>query len=438
MFAPPSASVSRTARIAVFDVAPGLAAGLAVVLPDHEVRIMPTGPGLLTLVREWHPDVIVLFRPGSELIRSVGAIAGAGQLVVTRDGGLALMGLAEVELHAWLPAEATLDQVQLAVESGLRREREQRELRRHQEVLRRILALATVVGRLRSPDELPLLALEGFVDVMAGPGGTGAFAMQLGAAAPVRYIGVGRLATMTGHLDLPDEAAAAIASCFRGEADVVRTSYGLVLSVRGSGECVGALFVDGVDLPASFDDLVSMFASLLGQSLSNAVLFQRSSHDALTGLYSRSFGLHRLTETLSLAERHPAATAVMVIDVDHFKRVNDTFGHAAGDTVLAALADLIRSSCRTSDVPARLGGEEFLVVLPRTDEAGAALVAERLRRVVAAWRGSFEGADLQMTISIGVAAAEPKELDGAQLVARADDALYVAKREGRNRVVRSG
>lgn len=424
--------------MAVFEVAPGVGVALVSALPACEVRIMPTGPGLLTLVGEWHPDVIVLFRPGNELIQSVGAIAGAGQIVVSRDGSLGSLGLGDVELHGWLPAEATIQQVQLAVESGLRREREQQELRRHQEVLRRILALATIVGRLRSPEELPLLALEGFVDVMAGHGGTGAFAMQLGASAPVRYIGVGRLAAMTGHLDLPNEAAEAIARCFRGEADVLRTAGALVLGVRGSGECVGALYVEGVELPGSFDDLVAMFASLLGQSLSNAVLFQRSSHDALTGLYSRSFGLHRVAETLALAERHPAPTAVMVIDVDHFKRVNDTLGHAAGDAVLVALADLIRSSCRTSDVPSRLGGEEFLVVLPRTDEAAAALVAERLRRVVAAWRGSYEGVDLQMTISIGVAAAEPKELDTAQLVARADDALYVAKREGRNRVVRAG
>lgn len=438
MFASPAVSLSRAARVAVFEVDPGVGAALVSALPAHEVRCMPTGPGLVTLVAEWRPDVIVLLRPGNELLRSVGAVAGAGQLVVARDGSSGSMALAEVELHAWLPAEATLEQVQLAVQSGLRREREQRELQRHQEVLRRILALATIVGRLRSPDELPLLALEGFVDVMAGPGGTGAFAMQLGAAAPVRYIGVGRLAAMTGHLDLPADAASAIATCFNGEADVLRTAGALVLGVRGAGECVGALYVEGVELPGSFDDLVAMFASLLGQSLSNAVLFQRSSHDALTGLYSRSFGLHRLTETLALAGRHPAPTAVMVIDVDHFKRVNDTFGHAAGDVALAALADLIRSSCRTSDVPARLGGEEFLVVLPRTDEAGAALVAERLRRVVAAWRGSFEGVDLQMTISIGLAAAESKELDGAQLVARADDALYVAKREGRNRVVRAG
>ena len=197
MFDPPSVPVSRTARIAVFEVAAGVGAALASALSAHEVRVMPTGPGVVTLVTEWHPDVIVLFGPGNELIQSVGAVAGAGQLIVSRDGSLGSMGLADVELHAWLPAGATLSQVQLAVESGLRREREQRELRRHQEVLRRILALATIVGRLRSPDEVPLLALEGFVDVMAGPGGTGAFAMQLGAAAPVRYIGVGRLAAMT-------------------------------------------------------------------------------------------------------------------------------------------------------------------------------------------------------------------------------------------------
>lgn len=85
MFAPSSAPATRSARIAVFEAAPGFGAALATVLPGYEVRIMPTGPGLLTLVREWHPDVIVLLRPGSELVCGVGAIAGAGQLVVTRE-----------------------------------------------------------------------------------------------------------------------------------------------------------------------------------------------------------------------------------------------------------------------------------------------------------------------------------------------------------------
>ena len=192
---------------------------------------------------------------------------------------------------------------------------------------------------------------------------------------------------------------------------------------------------EGVEVPGALDDLVAIFGGLLGQALGNAVLYQRSTFDGLTGLYTRTMGLRRLGETLGLAGRYPSATTVLVLDVDHFKRVNDTLGHAAGDLVLIALADLIRATCRTTDVPARLGGEEFVIILPRTDEAAGALVAERLRRVVAAWRGSFEGAELSMTISIGVAAADPGEVDGAALVGRADDALYVAKRDGRNRVV---
>ena len=129
----------------------------------------------------------------------------------------------------------------------------------------------------------------------------------------------------------------------------------------------------------------------------------------------------------------------MLFDVDHFKQVNDTHGHDAGDDVLRELAARTIKSVRSVDLAVRWGGEEFLVVMPETDLANAAAVAERLRAAVA--KDSFNvkssGEKLAVTVSVGVAAAIPGADDRDRLLKRADDALYCAKSAGRNRVVSS-
>jgi len=131
------------------------------------------------------------------------------------------------------------------------------------------------------------------------------------------------------------------------------------------------------------------------------------------------------------------SAAVLLFDVDHFKRVNDTHGHDAGDDVLRELAARTIKSVRSVDLAVRWGGEEFLVVMPETDLANAAAVAERLRAAVA--KDSFtvrsSGEKLAVTISVGVAAAIAVGDDRHRLLKRADDALYNAKSAGRNRVV---
>jgi two-component system cell cycle response regulator len=129
--------------------------------------------------------------------------------------------------------------------------------------------------------------------------------------------------------------------------------------------------------------------------------------------------------------------ATLVIDIDYFKAVNDTHGHDAGDDVLRDFALRIKRSIRGIDLPCRYGGEEFVIVMPETDMAVAAMVAERLRRRIAGEPFAIEqGAkSIPVTISIGIAALRGKEDTAATLLKRADQALYRAKRDGRNRVV---
>jgi diguanylate cyclase (GGDEF)-like protein len=160
-----------------------------------------------------------------------------------------------------------------------------------------------------------------------------------------------------------------------------------------------------------------------------------ASRDVLTGAFSR----RRLEEEADRQWAHCSRTgdtlAIMMIDVDYFKSVNDTYGHPAGDEVLRRLALVAQSSIRADDFLARYGGEEFCILLPSTTEEDALLLAERLRGIYAAATIEFGGNSMKSTISIGVADSTHAGLEFSSLVTAADQALYRAKQEGRNRVV---
>ncbi len=167
----------------------------------------------------------------------------------------------------------------------------------------------------------------------------------------------------------------------------------------------------------------------------------QATRDALTGLHNRRFVEMVLPSELARAQRHEVPLSLCVLDVDHFKQVNDRHGHPVGDLVLVRLATAMQRMRRVSDTCARIGGEEFCLLLPHTGARSAEAAAERVHRVVRALRFE-EVPDLRVTVSIGIATtSEPIEPGGSyealgrQLLARADGALYEAKRSGRNRTV---
>jgi len=157
--------------------------------------------------------------------------------------------------------------------------------------------------------------------------------------------------------------------------------------------------------------------------------------DSMTGLYNRRHFWTLATAEWSRFQRYYRPLSVLMIDVDHFKAVNDRYGHAVGDEALVAVADACREGKRSSDIVGRLGGEEFAMLLPETDLDQAKIVAERVRQRVAAGALQAHGVHFNVTVSVGFAAATASMSGFGALLHAADQALYQAKAEGRNRTV---
>ncbi len=186
--------------------------------------------------------------------------------------------------------------------------------------------------------------------------------------------------------------------------------------------------------------LLAFSAEELSAALGRAFAFEdaeiKANIDALTGLPNRRY-LEELLATVGPRRRSGDRLGALMIDLDHFKNLNDRYGHAAGDRVLHAVGARISAAVRADDQPARYGGEEFAVLLRRADPQQAVEVAERIRRQIGSMSSDELGVNERVTVSIGVAVADLHVTDPTSLLAAADAALYRAKREGRNRVIQA-
>ncbi len=252
-----------------------------------------------------------------------------------------------------------------------------------------------------------------------------------GAARTTRLVGPG-----------PDQAL--LLKAF-GE-DTTMRSAALLPLIR-QGLLIGSLHFGSRD-PDRYDaasgtkflDRLAAIAAIAIESMLNRERLRRAGMtDGLTGVHNRRYFDHRSLIEFSQAVRHRYPLACLFLDIDHFKAINDRHGHPAGDEVLRQVGGLILRSLRTGDLAARYGGEEFVVLLPRTDLAGACEVAERIRLMVQ--EAPFvtpEGGTVSATLSAGLAMLTPNATSFADLLSAADKALYEAKRGGRNRTVAEG
>jgi two-component system, cell cycle response regulator len=218
-----------------------------------------------------------------------------------------------------------------------------------------------------------------------------------------------------------------------------------VLPLLVKDDVLGTLAV-AARRPAAFTsdrrEMLGVVANQVAISLQNGRMVQsleeQATTDGLTGLVNHRTFQERLSAMLGRADRHKFRVSILLTDIDHFKKVNDTYGHPTGDAVLKRVAAILRNSARKIDIVARYGGEEFALVLEGTDRAGARQLAERIREEVAAQTFDASKGTFKATLSLGVAVYPDDGKVKQEVISCADKALYAAKHGGRNRTVCHG
>jgi len=219
----------------------------------------------------------------------------------------------------------------------------------------------------------------------------------------------------------------------------------VLLPLKAGGQtfgCLALLLAGEARLGKDQREVLHSAINHLALALKNALLYRevktRADHDGLTRIHNRQSFDERLVDELARHQRYGHDLSLLMMDLDHFKRINDTHGHQAGDLVLKEVGGLLNETLRSTDFAARYGGEEFAVILPHTDEEQAWNLADRLREKIARKRFTSNGVAFQATASIGVASLAPGSLSRkVDLVRQADQALYLAKASGRNMVCAS-
>lgn len=423
--------------------------GTAVVMFDHDLHVaVAEGPSITTLLGEEDAvgrPLVDIAPPESrdQIIQACIRTLGGGTRTWRMDkrGRTLDATLTPVEANG-----AIIGGMVVAVDVT-----ERAALEAEQEALHDI---ANAVARDAAPEEVLSLVADR-VSLLFGAVGAAVFRCEAGGAVAVATApATGTVIRLGDRFDL--SGSSALAEVLRhGNARAVSEytpmSDPLVVALRSMGAVGGAAAPitvrgelwgvvgfggsDPLRLDESTAQRLGRFADLVATTIANADEWQRlrlqASTDPLTGLANRAAFDQRFAEELTRVQRGGLGLAVVVLDADHFKRVNDRHGHAVGDRVLASLAATLRGAARGGDMVARIGGEEFAWLMPGVDLGHAIAAADRVRQAMEGTRDRDAGV---VTISAGVATSQPED-DQASLLARADTALYAAKHAGRNRVV---
>lgn len=239
-------------------------------------------------------------------------------------------------------------------------------------------------------------------------------------------------------LDMPDMDGFAVLRAIKAMPAMANTPVLILSGLTGADDKVAAFDLGATDYvtkPFDMSELRARVRSALRMARLVRLLAERAEVDGLTGLANRAAFNRRWTQSVSEAQRYGKKLTLAVLDIDHFKKINDTYGHPAGDEVIQGFASTITSSIRESDTACRYGGEEFCVIMPETGPEDAKIMAERIREAMqeSVWNKHPEH---KVTVSIGLAGSDGGATITPEVwLERADKALYTAKNGGRNRVV---
>jgi len=229
-------------------------------------------------------------------------------------------------------------------------------------------------------------------------------------------------------------------SVSRNHAKIMNTGKSVIVRDLGStnGTYVNDELIDEYVLRDG--DLIkigrTIFKFLTGGNVENAYheeIYRLTTIDGLTQVFNKRYFMEMLEREISRAHRYRRSLCLIMFDIDHFKLINDTYGHLAGDHVLRQLAGSVKGNIRREDMIARYGGEEFAIILPEVELPAARLIADKIRRIVEGTRFRFEETDIPVTISLGIAACAEGMNDPDAFIKAADERLYEAKQTGRNR-----
>ncbi|MCC7357909.1 MAG: diguanylate cyclase [Anaerolineales bacterium] len=432
----------------------------------YTVLTAPEGQAGLRLAREHHPDLIVadLQMPGLTGLQLKRELTRQGDttpvILVTAEGSEQVASEATLAgISYYLPKPVDVEVMLAAIEQALTVERLRRERAEAVAALeKRVNQLETLqhIGRaLTSLGDLEralLIVVEGALRLTEADAAAlflleerGGQLQQRAARAP------GEARAAAGRAPAADPLALHVART--GQALAHRPAPNappglppypaLAVPLRVNEHLLGVVVVDTraghKALPDSDLGPLTTLADTAAVAIANTRLFLelqvQSVTDGLTGLFNRRHTFVLAEREFQRARRFGRSLSALMFDIDHFKLVNDIYGHAAGDQVLAEVANRIRIGTRSIDIPGRYGGEEFVLLLPETELPGAVLLAERLRRRIAGQPITTVGGRLEVTVSLGVATSSAEVPDVNALVNQADANLYLAKKAGRNRVV---
>jgi diguanylate cyclase (GGDEF)-like protein len=437
-------------RIAIVDDDPIVVSVTEAMLVDdgYEVRSAQNLTAAIELVREWTPHLVLLdyYLADDTAPDIVAAIRRFDVLVqVILVTGFAAKQparqlLARLDIQGYHDKADSPHRLLVLVEAALKHFLALERAERQRGYLRHILNVSPQILRLQPVPDLLHAALTHVGALLQGADGfvattnSGLFVLNESGRGVAIHAAIGAFAGATTLTDLPSSVSAVARDGMTMPHPCTHEGGYVIIPLRTRNGDRGCIVVEAASLPKEALEPCEIYAQQIVQALENVVLYERATVDQLTHVYTRDFGIRRLQETLRLGSRTADVTSAIMIDIDRFKPINDTFGHAAGDLALRSVAKAVQEACRTTDIVARYGGEEFLVVLPATASEGANVVAERIRTKIAGLAVEFEGNVLQLTASLGVATANSGDNDDAALLRNADAAMYRAKAGGRNAV----